>query len=220
MTPGSPNDDHLLRRWIHGDREAFDALYRRYAPRVYATALRLTGRPEEAEDTLQDVFLQLARKAASVRTGAALPAWLYRATMNRAFDLLRRRRPMVALDAEPAAAARMIDLVSLRRAAESTAAREEAAELTRLRERVAALVPHLPERQAAAFVLRGFQGLSHREVAAVLECSEANSKSLFSLACARLRRLVEAEDARARATEAAQQQAAAAAHRLRQEGRR
>lgn len=210
-------DELLLRRWVRGDREAFDALYRRYAPRVYGTALRLTGRAEEAEDVLQEVFLQLARHAAGLRRGMALAAWLYRTTMNRSFDLLRKRRPMQALEPEAPEQARVIAVASLRREAEQAEAREREEAMGRWRERIAALVPLLPERQAAAFVLRGFQGLSHRDVAGILECSEANCKSLFSLACARLRRLAEAEDAAQAARE--REQAADAAERAKQRGR-
>ena len=81
-----------------GDRDAFDAIYRRYVARVYGTAYRLTASYEDAEDTTQEVFLRLANKAATISNGVALSAWIYRTTVNCATDCLRRRRPTISLD--------------------------------------------------------------------------------------------------------------------------
>lgn len=188
---GELSDQHLLRAWCGGDRHAFDALYRRYAPRVYATAYRMTGHWEDAEDTLQEVFIALANKAASIRHEPALSSWLYRSTVNRAMDCLRRRRTTVSLDAEEAAATQIIAMESLRR----EALRQEASRQDRLLEQISRLIPRLPERQAAVFVLHGFQGLSHREIGQILGCGEASSKSSYSLACGRVRQWVTEEEA-------------------------
>jgi RNA polymerase sigma-70 factor (ECF subfamily) len=191
------SDRLMLERFLRGDRAAFDDLFRRHAPRVHATAWRLTGQWEDAEDALQEVFLRLASKAASIRRRGALRAWLYRTTLHCAADRLRLRRATVSLDEReaecPASAARIVAVESLRR--------EHLAREGRLREsllaRVERLIPRLPERQAAVFALRFFQGLPHREIAAILEISEAGVKSLHSLACRHLRQWAAAEQEQA-----------------------
>jgi RNA polymerase sigma factor (sigma-70 family) len=186
------SDQCLLRAYCGGDRAAFDALFRRYAARVYATAWRLTGHWEDAEDTLQEVFIRLAEKASTIRHEGALSAWLYRAAVNRAVDLLRRRRKAVSLDENSLRAARVIVLESLRR----EAARQESGRRERLLAQVGSMIPRLPPRQGAVLVLRGFQGLTHREIALILDCTEASSKSTYSLACGRIRDWIAQEDAR------------------------
>lgn len=180
------SDQSLLRAYCSGDRHAFDALYRRYAARVYATAYRLTGQWEDAEDVLQDTFITLAGKAATIRNSMALSAWLYRATVNRAMDCLRRRRQTVSFDGEDPQTARVIMVESLRR----EALRQECRQQEDFLRRIGELIPRLPERQAAVFVLHGFQGLSHREIAAILDCSEAGCKSSYWLACGKIREWV------------------------------
>ena len=180
------SDQSLLRAYCRGDREAFDALYRRYSARLYATALRLTGQWEDAEDTLQDVFISLAGKAATIRHEPALSSWLYRATVNRAMDCLRRRRVTVSLDEDTPGTSRIIELESLRR----EAVLEDSSRQEDFLKQIGELIPRLPERQAAVFVLHGFQGLPHREIAAILDCSEAASKSSYCLACAKIREWV------------------------------
>lgn len=188
------SDETLLRRYADGDRGAFDVLFRRYAARMHATALRLTRNFEDAEDTLQEVFLSLACKVHSIRRGSALSAWLYRATVNRSMDALRKRRFTLSLDEPGEGAARVIAMESLRREALHREAQDQEARLAQIE----ALVPRLPERQAATFVLRHFQRLAHREIGAILGCSEAASKSHHSLACGKLRRWIAEERQRER----------------------
>jgi len=183
------SDKQLLTAFLHGNREGFDVLFRRYAPRIHATAFRLTGSWEDAEDTLQEVFLQLARKASTIRNRAALSAWLYRTAVNRATDSLRRRKQTVSLDDNPIQAEKVIWVESLRLEKRQQRSRDAMAILDRIQE----LILRLPPRQAAIFVLKGFQGLTHREIAEVLGCSESGSKSQYCVACAKIREYLEKE---------------------------
>lgn len=185
------SDTHLLRAFCGGDQAAFDALFRRYSGRVYATAWRLTRNRDDAEDVLQEAFIALARHAASIRRGEALGRWLYRAAVNRAMDLLRRRRALVSLDADSARSAQVIAVASLRRESENQHARLREGLLCR----VEALIPRLPERQGAAFVLRFFQGLPHSEIGAILGIAETTAKSQHCHAVRKLREWIAAEDA-------------------------
>jgi len=184
------SDQLLLRAFCQGDRSAFDALYHRYAARVHATAYRLTGNWEDAEDALQEVFVRLAHKAGTIRNGMGLSSFIYRMTVNCATDCIRRRRASVSLDQSQSASAEVIAVESVRREKEKEASTERETLLSRIE----ALVPNLPERQAAVFVLRSFQGLSHREIAGILGFAETSSKSHYSLACGKLREWVKARD--------------------------
>ena len=184
------SDQLLLRAYCQGDRDAFDALYRRYAARLYATAYRLTGSGEDAEDALQEVFLQLARKPGSIRHAPALSSWLYRSTVNRAIDSRRRSARLFPLDVDSPRAARIMAVESLRREAEQREDKRRAAMLQWVGEHLLAL----PERPAAVFVLHGFQGLSYAEIAQVLESTEASCRTAYSMACTALRRIARREE--------------------------
>jgi RNA polymerase sigma-70 factor (ECF subfamily) len=82
-----------------GDAAAFEAIYQRHAGRVYATCLRMLRDPAEAEDTLQEAFLQLFRKIQTFRGESAFSTWLHRLTVNMVFMRLRRKKPLcVPLD--------------------------------------------------------------------------------------------------------------------------
>src|SRR5512138_2820923 len=90
------DDAELLRDYIErGSEGAFAELVRRHLDMVHSTALRLVGDAGMAKDVSQLVFMRLARKAAAIRDGNALPGWLYRAANFGAADALRaecRRR--------------------------------------------------------------------------------------------------------------------------------
>jgi RNA polymerase sigma-70 factor (ECF subfamily) len=89
MTTG---DEDLLQRVANGDTVAFAQLYDRFSPRVFGLALKFTGDRQEAQDVLQEVFLELWRRApafdATLGSGAA---WILMIARGRSIDHLRRR---------------------------------------------------------------------------------------------------------------------------------
>ncbi len=89
----------LLAECALGNRDAFERLYRRTSPRLYAVQLRILGEPALAEEALQETFIQVWRYANEYRAarGAAL-AWLTGIARFRALDVRRRQRPTDPLD--------------------------------------------------------------------------------------------------------------------------
>jgi RNA polymerase sigma-70 factor, ECF subfamily len=79
----------LTGRLRAGDATALEALMDRFAPRVYRLALGITRNESDAEEVVQDVFLNLFRKAGTFEGRAALGTWVYRITVNAA--LIKRR---------------------------------------------------------------------------------------------------------------------------------
>jgi len=85
--------EHLLAHCALGDRTAFQALYDRTAPQIYASLLRLLRRRDAAEDVLQEVFVSVWRRAGDYRADKGRPlTWLTSIARYRALDILRRQR--------------------------------------------------------------------------------------------------------------------------------
>ena len=92
--PNSSNpepDQALIERARGGDREAFDALVVRYQDQVYNMSLRMLGNREDALDCAQEIFLTVYRSLERFEARAKFSTWLYRVTVNRCRDELRRR---------------------------------------------------------------------------------------------------------------------------------
>ncbi len=92
MTDRAAADRDLIRRYLAGDVEAFDALMQAHEDRVFSICLRMLRNRDAALDATQDVFLTVFRKADRYKEQAAFSTWLYRVTVNACYDHLRRAK--------------------------------------------------------------------------------------------------------------------------------
>jgi len=160
-------DAELVARVGRGDRAAAQALMSRHLPKMLALARRMLSDPVEAEDAVQDAFIRLWTHAARWQPGKAkFETWLYRVTMNKCYDRLRRR-PTARLEeaAEVADPAPGPD-ANLQNAA--------------VAEQIDAALKALPERQRAAIQLCHYQGCGNIEAAEILEISVEALESLLA----------------------------------------
>jgi RNA polymerase sigma-70 factor (ECF subfamily) len=147
-------DDDLMRRMAAGDPSALRSTYDRTAGTVLALALRILGARPEAEEVVQETFLELWRRAPAYdpRRGSAV-AWILSICRSRAIDRIRSRG-VAARVAQSAAAEG--DPVAM--PIENTEARQR-------RERVQEALLSLPAEQREAIELAYFGGLTQREIA-------------------------------------------------------
>src|SRR6059058_2470355 len=82
----------LIQKAQKGDSSAFSQVVTAYRRRILGTISRLIGRPEDVEDVGQEVFLRLYFSLGQLRTPEVFEPWLYRLTVNAAYDYLRRQR--------------------------------------------------------------------------------------------------------------------------------
>jgi RNA polymerase sigma-70 factor (ECF subfamily) len=85
-------DFELIKRAQEGDGGAFNQVVLAYRNRILGTIARLIGRPEDVEDVGQEVFLRLYFSLDQLRTAEVFEPWLYRLTVNAAYDYLRKQR--------------------------------------------------------------------------------------------------------------------------------
>jgi RNA polymerase sigma-70 factor, ECF subfamily len=170
-------DDELVARCRAGDVDAFEVLYRQHSPRIYSLACRMTGSPQEGEDLLQEIFLQVHRKLGSFRGEASLGTWLYRLAMNQCLDFVRSRQNRAR---------------SVTTALEDEGQNEPAApaETPVTRIDLERAVQQLPDGYRAAFVLHDVEGLDHRQIGEMLGISEGTSRSQVFKARMKLRTLL------------------------------
>src|SRR3989475_7248323 len=85
-------DFDLIKRAQNGDAPAFNQVVQAYRKRILGTIARLIARPDDVEDVGQEVFLRLYFSLDQLRTAEVFEPWLYRLTVNAAYDYLRRQR--------------------------------------------------------------------------------------------------------------------------------
>jgi RNA polymerase sigma-70 factor, ECF subfamily len=156
----------LVARAKAGEPQAFDALVRRYRKRIFALALHLSGSESEADDIVQDVFIRAYRALDQFEGRSEFFTWVYRLTLNRAFDArrARARRSESSIDEADPRIERSIQV-------DAPDDPRRAAELRQTYARVLRALDALPPEMSATVVLVTLQGLSNAEAAVVLGCS-------------------------------------------------
>ncbi|HTI42742.1 MAG TPA: RNA polymerase sigma factor [Vicinamibacterales bacterium] len=173
-------DLELAARCRAGDTDAFEELYRQHARRLYSLVVRMIGSAQDAEDLLQEVFLQAYRKLPGFRGESTLGTWLYRLTMNHCLDHLRGRQ------AKMSRATASIDEESV----DEPAAPDPVVPSAISRMDLERAIEALPPGSKAAFLLHDVEGFEHQEIAAILGISEGTSKSQVHKARLKLRALL------------------------------
>ena len=148
----------LRSRAARGDAAAFAAVYERHHQALYRYCRSILRHEEDAQDALQSTMARAFAALQDERRDFDLKPWLFRIAHNEAISILRKRRATTELD----------DIPVLTDLEDQVSEREE---LRLLQMDLA----DLPDRQRAALVLRELNGLSHAEIAVVLETSAAKS---------------------------------------------
>jgi RNA polymerase sigma-70 factor (ECF subfamily) len=134
----------------------FAGLYERHYEAVFRTALRVTGRPADAEDVLQTVFVRLLSGSEHDEAARRPAAYFRRAAVNAAVDLLRRRT------------------VRAETAYDDTAPHAAVESVLLLKEQLRRAIATLDSEDATLFLLRHVEGLSNQELADEFQLEKNN----------------------------------------------
>lgn len=181
-------DDELIRAAQKGDRQAFDALVRRYDRSVLRLALHVLGNEQDAQDVHQEAFLKAYRYLSNFRFECSFYTWLYRIVTNLCLDQLRRRKsrredPSTALDG----AGEEMDLLA--NLSDGRASANPARELERktMHAAIQSALDDLTPRERTVFELKHYQGLKLRTIGEMLSTTEETAKNTLFRATRKLR---------------------------------
>lgn len=178
MSSNSAEDAALLARIQSGDQDAMSRFFQRYGSMVYSVALRVLKDSGDAEDVVQEIFVQVWKNPGAFVAGrGSLGGWLVVVARNRAIDMLRRRRP-----SDP------MELFALPSATNLASEAERSV----LIERIRSAMHSLPAEQQKSVELAFFEGLSHSEIAHQTGDPLGTVKTRIRLALLSLRKVLTA----------------------------
>ena len=180
-------DPGIVRRAARGDAKAHEILYRAFSAPVYSVCLRFTRVPAQAEDLLQETFIEVIRSIARFRGEAPVGIWIRRIAVSKALMFLRsawhaRGQSLdddweeITFEGRPTSA--------------GSHQQDQAMDLD-------AALGDLPPVSRAVVWLHDVEGYTHKEIAELMGKTESFSKSQLSRAYQRLRPLLDAELLRA-----------------------
>ena len=176
-------DPAIVKRAARGDAKAHEILYRAFSAPVYSVCLRFTRVPAQAEDLLQETFIEVMRSISNFRGDAPIGAWIRRVAVSKALMFLRSawhaRGQSLDDDWEEI-------VYEVRPDSAGSHQQEQAMDLD-------AALGDLPPVARAVVWLHDVEGYTHKEIAGLMGKTESFSKSQLSRAYQRLRPMLDAE---------------------------
>ena len=177
-------DGALVERAATGNTQAFEALMRRYNRTLFRTARAILRDDAEAEDALQEAYIQAYRSLSGFRAEAKLSTWLARIVVNESLMRLRkqtRRAEIVPIQSSSAVAdVEQISDTQMNKP-------DESAERAQMRRLLEVQIDALPDSYRTVFMLRAVEEMSVEETAAVLGIPSATVRTRFFRARSMLR---------------------------------
>lgn len=170
-----PNEHELIIQAQQGDSDAFKKLFDTYGTKVYNFVLRMLGKPHDAEDVVQEVFVKMYQKLPSLRETRYFSTWLFSIAKNESINFLNRHRRK-NIDSIHDESENLANDLTVADNSESATPQGQA-EYSDLQIQLQAALNEIPEINRSAFILGVIEGYSYKEVGKILGCSVTNVKS-------------------------------------------
>lgn len=165
----------LVKHCKKGDSKAQEALYRFFAPKLFALSLKYCRNYQEAQDNLQETFITIFDKIGQYENKGSFEGWLKRITINSALQRYRKQKVFGIIDEQQIEHQEGVEV-----------ANEELSLDFLLK-----LIQELPDRYRLVFNLYVLDGYSHKEIAEMLHISVGTSKSNLARARKKLKKRIE-----------------------------
>ncbi|MEP7163665.1 MAG: RNA polymerase sigma factor [Ferruginibacter sp.] len=181
------SEQEIVAQLRHGDEEAFKKLVSLFQQKVFNTALNFLQNQQDAEDTAQEVFIQVFHSIGQFKENAGLSTWIYRITISKCLDHARnkKRKKRFAFISSLFSENNSLlhDAPDFEHPGVQLDRKEDAAFLFKL-------VDGLPASQKTAFLLNKIDAMSYAEIAAIMKISESAVDSLLQRARQNLRKRI------------------------------
>ncbi len=167
----------LVKKSQEGDSLSFEELVKRYEKKIYNLAYRIMGNKEDANDILQETFLEAFRKLSSFEGKSKFSTWLYRIAVNLCLMKKRREKKIDEVPLDMPILTKEEDEIKGELRDDWSKNPLATLENKEVRKKLSKAIDSLPEEYRTVILLRGVNGLSNEEVAKVLKISLPAVKS-------------------------------------------
>ncbi len=175
------SDEVLITLFQHGDKEVYRILVERYQERIRNLIYSIFHDTEMVDDLAQDIFIKAYEALPTFRLDSSFYTWLYRITVNKCRDEMRRRKVRRFLSFQT-----LVDEANKELTAKLSVPPEE----RDAKEIVTLGLQALPEKFRSAIILKDIEGMSYEEIAKVMHCELGTVKSRLSRARSMLRKIL------------------------------
>jgi RNA polymerase sigma factor (sigma-70 family) len=173
--PEVQEDSLLVNAARSGDMKAYDDLVRRYQERIYATVYHMTSNHEDANDIAQETFIKAYSALKSFKGDSSFYTWIYRIAVNKTINFLKQRKNKVSLSLNDLDFNIENDPELVAFVSDRTPRRDIA--LSELQEKLNKALQKLSDVHRMVVTLHDVQGLSHEEIANIMDCNVGTVRS-------------------------------------------
>jgi RNA polymerase sigma-70 factor (ECF subfamily) len=158
----------LIDRCRENDRNAQFRIYKLYYKAMYNTALRILNNDQDAEDIMQEAFLDAFRKIDTYQGDATFGSWLKRIVVNKSIDMIKKRKDLLSIEAED------INL-------QEEDMHEDSVEVLSYKiEKIKEAIFELPDQYRVILSLHLLEGYDHEEIAEILDIKYGTVRTRYS----------------------------------------
>ena len=170
--------DDLVEKCKKGDARSYETLYQQYSKAMYNTSLRIVNNSSDAEDVLQEAFMDAFRYLNDFNYKSTFGAWLKRIVINKSINILRKHKA---------------DLVDIEKAAVQELPNDEVLDEEQIQFKVAEVkkaVTLLPNGYRTVLTLYLFEGYDHEEIADIMRISQSTVRTQYHRAKQKLLHII------------------------------
>lgn len=183
----SADDNRLIAECLKGRTEAFGELVRRYQDRLYNTVYRLVDNAEDAQDVLQEAFLNAYQSLDSFKGDALFFTWLYRIAVNKAVSMKRKKRVSLSIEVGHGESNGHLEPLDASENCQPGLALEKAEQERHIRHALSRMSPE----HRTVLILKDMEGQKYETIAEVLQVPIGTIRSRLHRARLELRDLLE-----------------------------
>ncbi len=172
--PPDPDQD-LVSRARDGDTRAFDALIMKYGDKLFGLIYSMTSHKEDTHDLLQEIFAKAYQSLPKFKGKSTFYTWIYQIATNRTLNFLKKQKNRAGVSLDDAESSVQQDPALIDTAANANPERQSS--INELQIRLNEAMMKLSESHRMVVTLFDVQGMSHKEIAAVLNSSEGTIRS-------------------------------------------
>jgi len=170
--------DDLVEKCKKGDARSYETLYQQYSKAMFNTSLRIVNNASDAEDVLQEAFMDAFRYLNDFNYKSTFGAWLKRIVINKSINILRKHKA---------------DLIDIEKAAVQELPNDEVLDEEQIQfkvDEVKKAVQLLPNGYRTVLTLYLFEGYDHEEIASIMRISESTVRTQYHRAKQKLLHII------------------------------
>lgn len=162
-------DTNLLDSFKNGDMQSFEQLVIKYKDKIAKTVYSIINNVSDVDDVVQDIFLIVYKSVRSFKGNSSFSTWLYRITVNRCYQELRKRKTRNQINETDFNGETAAEIGSILPSQEENM--EDKMIRNELRENIQKTLNTLPEKYRVIFILKNINGLSYKEISETMNIS-------------------------------------------------